>query len=136
MKVYISRKAHFNAAHRVYNPAWTDAKNAEVFGKCANPYMHGHNFELEVTLCGTPNPDTGFVYDLKKLKEIIELHVIEKLDHKNLNEEVDFLKGKIPSTEHIAIGIWEILRTIFPEGMLYNVRLYETPRNYVDYRGE
>ena len=100
--IYVTRKEHFNAAHRVYNPNWTEEKNLEVFGKCAHQHWHGHNFELHVTVKGTVNPDTGFVIDLKKLKDIIRDSVIEKLDHRNLNLDVDFLEGKMASTENLS----------------------------------
>ncbi len=138
--VHISRKEHFNAAHKLYNPAWSPEKNTEVFGPCANMNWHGHNFELIVTVKGKPDPDTGFVVDLKKLSIIIRNQVIDKLDHKNLNEDVDFMKGKMASCENLIIEIWRILyqpvADITPYGKLYSLRLYETPRNYVEYFGE
>ncbi len=138
--VHISRKEHFNAAHKLYNPAWSPEKNTEVFGPCANVNWHGHNFELIVTVKGKPDPDTGFVVDLKKLSIIIRNQVIDKLDHKNLNEDVDFMKGKMASCENLIIEIWRILyqpvADITPYGKLYSLRLYETPRNYVEYFGE
>src|SRR5690348_704323 len=107
--IYVSRQEHFNAAHKLYNPAWTEEKNREVFGPCANANWHGHNFELIVTVCGNPDPDTGFVIDLKKLSRLVRSEVIEKLDHKNLNVDVDFMKGKMASTEILAMEIWAIL---------------------------
>jgi len=138
--IYISRKEHFNAAHKLYNPAWTEEKNKEVFGPCANANWHGHNFELIVTVGGKPDPDTGFVVDLKKLSRLIRSEVIEKLDHKNLNMDVDFMKGKMASTEMVAMEIWKILepkvKAITTSGRLYSIKLYETPRNYVEYFGE
>jgi 6-pyruvoyltetrahydropterin/6-carboxytetrahydropterin synthase len=138
--VYVSRKEHFNAAHKLYNPSWSKEKNAEVFGPCANENWHGHNFELIVTVKGTPDPDTGFVVDLKKLSTLIRDNVIEKLDHKNLNVDVDFMHGKLASTENLAIEIWKILSdglpTISKFGKLHAIKLYETPRNYVEYFGE
>lgn len=135
--IYVTRKEHFNAAHRVYNPNWTEEKNLEVFGKCAHQHWHGHNFELHVTVKGTVNPDTGFVIDLKKLKDIIRDSVIEKLDHRNLNLDVDFLEGKMASTENLAIGIWDELYPLLeaPNHQLHSIRLYETDNNYVDYYG-
>jgi 6-pyruvoyltetrahydropterin/6-carboxytetrahydropterin synthase len=136
MKVYITRKVHFNSAHRIYNPNWTDEKNLEVFGGCSNPNWHGHNYLLEVTLCGIPNPETGYVYDLKKLKELIENLIISKVDHKNLNLEVDFMKGIIPTTENFAIQIWNQLQPHIQEAQLYSIKLYETERNFVEYKGE
>lgn len=138
--IYVSRKEHFNAAHKLYNPAWSKEKNIEVFGACANENWHGHNFEIIVTVKGKPDPDTGFVVDLKKLSTLIRDEVVEKLDHKNLNLDVDFLKDKLPSCETLAVEIWKILAPKIKElsrfGTLHCVRLYETPRNYVDYLGE
>jgi 6-pyruvoyltetrahydropterin/6-carboxytetrahydropterin synthase len=138
--IYVSRKEHFNAAHKLYNPSWSREKNQEVFGACANENWHGHNFEVIVTVKGKPDPDTGFVIDLKKLSTLIRDEVIEKLDHKNLNLDVDFLKDKLPSCETLSVEIWKILAPRIKEisqfGTLYCIRLYETPRNYVDYFGE
>jgi 6-pyruvoyltetrahydropterin/6-carboxytetrahydropterin synthase len=136
MKVYITRKVHFNAAHRIFNPEWTDEKNYEVFGGCSNPNWHGHNYTLEVTLVGTPNPETGYVYDLKKLKQLLENKIINKVDHKNLNVEVDFMQGIIPTTENFAIQIWKELEPHIQGAKLYSVKLYETERNFVEYKGE
>jgi 6-pyruvoyltetrahydropterin/6-carboxytetrahydropterin synthase len=140
MIVYVSRKEHFNAAHKLYNPAWTKEKNVEVFGPCANENWHGHNFDLIVTIKGEPDPDTGFVVDLKKLSTIIRDQVTEKLDHKNLNLDVDFMQGKLASCENLIVEIWRILQPLIPTiskfGKLYSLRLYETPRNYVEYFGE
>jgi 6-pyruvoyltetrahydropterin/6-carboxytetrahydropterin synthase len=138
--IYVSRKEHFNAAHKLYNPAWSKEKNQEVFGACANENWHGHNFEVIITVKGKPDPETGFVIDLKKLSTLIRDEVVEKLDHKNLNLDVDFLKDKLPSCETLAVEIWNILdikiQNITRYGRLHCVRLYETPRNYVDYFGE
>lgn len=135
--VYITRIEHFNAAHKLYNPAWTKEQNDAVFGKCANDKWHGHNFELYVTIKGQPDPDTGFVYDAKKLGKIVRDEVIEKLDHKNLNEEVDFMKGKLCSIENLALGIWKILEPLMPENVqLHALKLYETDKIYVEYFGE
>ena len=135
--VYITRIEHFNAAHKLYNPSWSKEKNDEVFGKCANENWHGHNFELYVTIKGTPDPDTGFVFDAKRLSTIIKEHVTEKLDHKNLNVEVDFMKDKLCSIENLAIGIWNQLAPRIPAGVqLHCLKLYETPRIYVEYFGE
>lgn len=138
--VYVSRKEHFNAAHKLSNPAWTKEKNQEVFGPCANENWHGHNFDLIVTVKGDPDPDTGFVIDLKKLSTLIRADVIEKVDHKNLNLDVDFMQGKMASTENLAIEMWRILapaiQRIAPKAKLHSVRLFETPRNYVEYFGE
>jgi 6-pyruvoyltetrahydropterin/6-carboxytetrahydropterin synthase len=135
--VYITRIEHFNAAHKLYNPSWTKEENELVFGKCANEKWHGHNFELHVTLAGHPNPDTGFVFDVKKLSVIIKDYVIEKLDHKNLNLDVDFMQGKLCSIENLVIGIWNQLQPQLPfEIKLHALKLYETPRIYVEYFGE
>ncbi len=138
--IYVSRKEHFNAAHKLYNPNWSKEKNIEVFGPCANEHWHGHNFEMIVTVKGMPDPDTGFVVDLKALSTVIRNEVIEKLDHKNLNLDVDFMQGKMASCEILIMEIWKILepavRTITTTGKLHAIRLYETPRNYVEYFGE
>jgi len=138
--VYVSRKEHFNAAHKLYNPNWTEEKNVEVFGPCANSNWHGHNFELITTVKGLPDPDTGFVVDLKQLSTLIRNEIIEKLDHKNLNLDVDFMSGKMASCENLIMEIWKILApqvdAITPQGKLHSLKLYETPRNYVEYFGE
>ncbi|MCL4144728.1 UNVERIFIED_CONTAM: hypothetical protein GTU68_043753 [Idotea baltica] len=138
--VYISRKEHFNAAHKLYNPKWSEEKNREVFGPCANSNWHGHNFELIVTVKGTPDPETGFVVDLKRLSDLVNELVIDKLDHKNLNLDVDFMEGKMASCEILVMEIWKILdpatRQITDTGVLHSLKLYETPRNFVEYFGE
>ena len=138
--IYVSRKEHFNAAHKLYNPAWSHGKNVEVFGPCANENWHGHNFDLIITVKGNPDPDTGFVADLKKLSVLIRTEVIDKVDHKNLNLDVDFMRGKMASTENLAMEIWKILAPLIREQFLYatlhSVKLFETPRNYVEYFGE
>jgi len=134
--VYLTRAEHFNAAHKLFNPAWSREKNEEVFGKCANENWHGHNYDLFVTVKGEPSPDTGFLYDAKKLSEIINVHVIEKLDHRNLNLDVDFMAGKLCSTENLVIGIWNQLAPHIPvEIKLHCIKLYETPRIFVEYYG-
>jgi 6-pyruvoyltetrahydropterin/6-carboxytetrahydropterin synthase len=135
--VYLTRIEHFNAAHRLYNPNWSHEQNETVFGKCANENWHGHNYELYVTVKGTPNPDTGFLYDVKKLSVIIKERVIEKIDHRNLNMDVDFLQGKMCSTENLAVGIWnELVPYLPPEIKLHCIKLYETASIYVEYFGE
>ena len=138
--LYISRKEHFNAAHKLFNPAWSRETNVEVFGPCANENWHGHNFDLIVTIKGIPDPGSGFVVDLKKLSTLIKAEVIEKLDHKNLNVDVDFMQGKLASCENLIVEIWRILEERLPgitsNGKLHSLRLYETPRNYVEYFGE
>lgn len=135
--LYITRKAHFNAAHKLYNPNWSEEKNEEVFGKCANRNWHGHNFELYVTVKGQVNPDTGFVIDLKKLKDLMHEKVVDKLDHSNINMDVDFMQGKLASIENIVVAIWEQLQPgIEAEGCeLHYVKLVETANNYVEYYG-
>ena len=136
--INITRKEHFNAAQKLHNPAWSDEKNLEVFGKCANPNWHGHNYELFVTVRGEVNPETGYSINLRELSAIIRKHVTDKLDHKNLNMDVDFMKGLMPSTENVAIAIWkELLPFITALGCtLYCIKLCETENNYVEYYGE
>ncbi|WKN30715.1 6-carboxytetrahydropterin synthase [Porifericola rhodea] len=138
--IYVSRREHFNAAHKLYNPNWTREKNEEVFGPCANDNWHGHNFEMIVTVKGKPDPETGFVVDLKKLSTLIKERVIEKVDHKNLNLDVDFMQGKMASCENLVEGIWKILapalKEITDRAVLHSIRLYETPNNFVDFYGE
>jgi len=135
--VYLTRVEHFNAAHKLYNPNWDREKNEEVFGLCANENWHGHNYELFVTVKGKPNADTGFLMDVKKLKELIKEFVLEKLDHKNLNLDVDFMKDKMCSTENLAMEIWKQLEHHLPaEVILHCIKLYETPRIFVEYFGE
>jgi 6-pyruvoyltetrahydropterin/6-carboxytetrahydropterin synthase len=136
--IYVSRKEHFNAAHKLYNPNWSKEKNEEIFGPCANENWHGHNFDLIVTVKGTPDPETGFVIDLKRLSNLIRELIIDKLDHKNLNVDVDFMSGKLASCENLIIEIWNILDPAIrkiSKSTLYSLRLYETPRNYVEYFG-
>ena len=136
MKVTVSRHAHFNAAHRLYREDWSDAQNQKVFGKCNNPNFHGHNYELIVHVTGEVDPETGFVMDMKLLKNIIKEHIEEALDHKNLNIEVPFFKTVNPTAENIAVMIWDTLRPHIPSSNSISVTLYETPRNYVQYSGE
>ena len=136
--IYIERKERFSAAHQLYNPNWSVEKNDAVFGKCANKNFHGHNYTLTVTVKGDINPDTGFVMNLVDLKKIIKHHVIEKLDHANLNHDVDFMKGKFSSTEVLAVEIWNILAPLIGENgcTLHKIRLDETENNAVEYFGE
>jgi 6-pyruvoyltetrahydropterin/6-carboxytetrahydropterin synthase len=135
--VYLTRLEHFNAAHKLYNPSWSREKNEQIFGKCANENWHGHNYELYVTVKGNPDPDTGFLFDVKQLSKLINEYVIDLLDHKNLNVDVAFLQGKMCSTENLAIGIWNQLAPQLPESVrLHCIKLYETPRIYVEYYGE
>ncbi len=135
--VYIERRERFNAAHKLYNESWSAEKNAEVFGKCANANWHGHNYEVVVTVKGIPHPDTGFVMDLKVMSDIIKDLVVEPLDHKNLNLDVPFLKGILPSTENLAIAIWDQLENQLntSSSTLARIRIIETENNFVDYYG-
>ena len=133
MRIAVFRKAHFNAAHRLHNPKWSEEKNKEVFGKCNSPNFHGHNYDLEVKVVGEVNPDTGFLIDLKHLKDIIKEHVEDKLDHKNLNVDVPELEGILPSTENITFLIYNILQNHLGDAYEVTVRLYESPRNYAEY---
>jgi 6-pyruvoyltetrahydropterin/6-carboxytetrahydropterin synthase len=133
--IYVTRREVFSASHRLYNEKFSDAENDRVFGKCNNLNGHGHNYTLEVVVAGEINKDTGYLIDLKLLKEIIIENVIKKVDHKNLNLDVDFLEGKIPTAENIAVGIWDQLQDKIPSGKLYSIKLYETENNYVEYKG-
>ncbi len=133
--IYITRRLEFCASHRLYNPDFSDDKNAEVFGLCNNPNGHGHNYVLEVTVRGEVAPETGMVLDLKALKRIIHDEIIEKVDHKNLNVDVDFMRGIIPTAENIAIKFWEIIAPKIKNGTLHELKLYESERNFVVYRG-
>mgnify|MGYP003336279667 FL=1 len=135
MSVTVSRKAHFNAAHRLFRSDWGDAANEEVFGKCANPYYHGHNYELIVHVTGDIDPQTGYVMDMKVLKDLIKSEVEDAFDHKNLNEQVSEFKNLIPTAENIAVVIWGKLRPHIASEKQLAVTLYETPRNYVHYQG-
>ena len=134
--VYITRKEHFSASHRLHNPDWPDEKNWEVYGKCNNPNGHGHNYEIEVTVAGIPPKETGMVIDLKKLSDIINKEVIDVVDHKHLNCDVAFMKDIIPTAENIAVECWKILEKKITGGKLYSIKLYESPNNFVEYRGE
>jgi len=139
--VYVVRKEHFNAAHRLYQPAWSEEENEAVFGPCANKNWHGHNFELLVTVKGMPQPDTGFVFDLKKLGDLIKQEIISKVDHKNLNLDVDFLLGKMPSCEVLVMEFWNILAPKIKAASngaatLHQMDLIETNKNSVTYYGE
>lgn len=133
MKVAVSRKEHFNAAHRLYNPEWTDEKNDLVFGKCNNPNFHGHNYELIVTLIGEPDSNTGYVFDMKVLSDLIKEHILKQFDHKNLNLDVVYFKSTNPTAENIAIVIWRILRQQIDDKFDLKIKLYETERNFVEY---
>jgi len=134
--VYLTRKEHFNAAHKLYNKDWSEEENDTVFGKCANKNWHGHNFDLFVTVKGTPDPQTGFIMNAKELSRIIQEVIITKLDHKNLNVDVESLKGIMPSTENVAKMIWAQLEPHIQACKLHCVKLYETENIYVEYFGE
>ncbi len=135
--MYLTRREHFNAAHKLYNPDWSREQNDVVFGKCANENWHGHNFELFVTVKGSPSTETGFVVDAKLLSKIINTYVIDLLDHQNLNVDVDFMRGKICSIENLVYGIWQQLHPNMPAGVsLHKIQLVETPRIFVEYFGE
>ena len=133
--IYITRRLEFCASHRLYNPEFSDDKNETTFGLCNNPNGHGHNYVLEVTLKGEVDPQTGMVLDLKALKSIINEEIVSKVDHKNLNVDVDFLEGVIPTAENIAIHIWDILESKIESGTLHEVKLFESERNFVVYHG-
>jgi 6-pyruvoyltetrahydropterin/6-carboxytetrahydropterin synthase len=133
MKVKVSRKEHFNAAHRLFNPEWTDEKNQLVFGKCSNPNYHGHNYELIVSVTGEPDARTGYVYDMKLLSDLIKENVLLKFDHKNLNLDTEYFKALNPTAENIAVVIWRILRQKIDSTLELKITLYETERNFVEY---
>lgn len=134
--VYLTRIEHFNAAHKLFNPGWSREKNEIIFGKCANENWHGHNYELYVTIKGEVDDNTGFLFDIKKLSSVIKEYILDKLDHKNLNVDVDFLKGKMCSTENVAKEIWQQLQPNLPDNVkLHCIKLYETPRIYAEYFG-
>ena len=133
--VFITRQVHFNSAHRLYNPAKSLAWNQRQYGLCTNPHWHGHNYVLEVTVKGSPDPVTGYIIDLGELKRILHAAVVDPCDHRNLNDEVPFLKDIIPSTENLVIAFWQQIEPLLPAGRLHRVRLFETPRNFADYYG-
>lgn len=135
--LYISRKAHFNAAHQLWIPSLSEEENFEMFGKCANPNFHGHNFDLYVSVKGSPDPKTGLVMDLKVLKKIINEQVVDQLDHQNLNIDVPWLAGIMPSIENIAVAMWQRIEPHLPESVsLHKITLWETQNNFVEYYGE
>ncbi|HET7152975.1 MAG TPA: 6-carboxytetrahydropterin synthase [Candidatus Kapabacteria bacterium] len=133
--VYVTRRAQFSAAHRLFNPSFTDAENERIFDKCNNINGHGHNYTVDVTVAGEPDQKTGYVIDLKKLSHIMEAEVISKVDHKHLNYDVDFLRGTIPTAENIAMAFWNILEPKIKDGKLYCVKVYESEHNFVEYFG-
>lgn len=132
----VTRRVHFNAAHRLHNPARPDAWNRETFGPCNNPNYHGHNYELDVSVEGEISPETGYVMDLTELKRLVEELVLSRLDHRNLNLDVPWFAERIPTAENIAVVIWRELRSALPSDLTLRIRLWETPRNYVDYAGD
>lgn len=134
-KVSITRIVRFNAAHRVYNPAWDDARNAATFGKCNNPNWHGHNYSLEVTVEGEVDPETGFVVNLGDVKAVAQREVVDQVDHKNLNLDVPFMRGVIPSTENLVVAIWGVLAPKVAPARLAKLKLWETENQYVEYDG-
>lgn len=135
-RVRVTRRLHFSAAHRLFNPAFSDERNTAVFGLCANPNWHGHNYEIDVTVEGEVDPETGYVIDLKALRDLVESRVVDDVDHKNLNLDVDWLADVLPSTENLVVAIWNRLVDRIPTGRLVRLVLWETPRNFVEYSGE
>jgi 6-pyruvoyltetrahydropterin/6-carboxytetrahydropterin synthase len=135
-KMYLTRRESFSASHRLWNPSLTEARNIELFDKCASPNGHGHNYILEVTVAGQVRGETGYVIDLKKLKAIIRAEIIQHVDHKHLNFDVEYLKGIIPTAENLARVFWQVLEPKITEGKLFSIRLHETENNVIEYRGE
>lgn len=134
--IYVSRRETFSASHRLHNPALSDEENRTIFGKCNSPNGHGHNYIIEITVAGEINPVTGYLIDLKQLKDIIRENIIDKVDHKNLNMDVDFLKGVITTTENLALLFWKLLENKIPNGKLFSVKISETENNFFEYKGE
>lgn len=134
-QVVVTRRAHFNAAHRLFNPAWSDAENVRVFGPCANPNAHGHNYNLDVSVIGDVDPETGYVIDIKQLKDVIEAQVLSRFDHKHLNLDVADFKDLNPTAENIVMVCWRLLAPAIPKGRLHKLVLWETERNIVEYTG-
>ena len=135
MSVTICRTEHFNAAHRLHNPAWSDERNQQVFGKCNNPHYHGHNYNLTVRLTGPVDPDTGYVYDMKRLSDLIKREILDRYDHRNLNLDTEEFANLNPTAENMAVVIWQRLRLHLAAGLALSVTLYETDRNFVEYHG-
>lgn len=135
MQVTVGRREHFNAAHRLYRPDWTDEQNQAVFGLCANPNFHGHNYELEVRLTGEPSSETGYLIDLKELSRLIKTEILDRYDHRNLNLDTEEFRALNPTAENIAVVVWQRLRAVLPAAMALHVTLFETPRNFVEYSG-
>ena len=133
--IYLTRREHFCSSHRLFNPQFTEERNLETYGKCAWPNGHGHNYELEVTVSGVPDAETGMILDLKKLADIMDAEIVEKVDHRHLNHDVDFLRGIIPTAENLAMAFWKVLEPKIRPGRLHSVKVYETPNNFAEYRG-
>ena len=136
MKVTVCRKAHFNSAHRLFNPAWSDEKNREIFGKCSNPNYHGHNYDLIVKVRGEIDPDTGYVMDMKVLKQLIQEEILDRFDHKNLNLDTQEFSNLVPTAENISVVVWKLLRPKLDDSLELTVVLYETERNFVEFSGQ
>ncbi len=134
--LYLTKRVEFSAAHRLFNPTFSDEKNADTYDKCNNYYGHGHNYVLEVTVAGKPDPETGYVIDLKVLKKVLMKEIVNKVDHKNLNFDVEFMKGIIPTVENMAVIFWNILENKIPSGRLHKIMIYETPNSFLEYYGE
>lgn len=134
--LYVTKKIEFSAAHRLFNPNFSNEKNDAIFDKCNNYHGHGHNYLLEVTVAGLPDPETGYVIDLKKLKRIIKNEIIDKVDHKHLNYDVAFLEGIIPTAENLVVTFWNLLDKQITDGRLFKIRLYESENSYVEYFGD
>jgi 6-pyruvoyltetrahydropterin/6-carboxytetrahydropterin synthase len=134
-QVVVTRRTHFNAAHRLYNPAWSDADNARVYGPCANPNSHGHNYNLDVSVIGDIDPASGYVLDIKQLKDIIEARVLSRFDHRHLNLDVPEFRDLVPTAENIVVVCWRLLAPAIPQGRLHKLVLWETERNIVEYTG-
>ncbi len=133
--VYLTRREHFSASHRLYNAKFSDEENLHIYGKCAYPNGHGHNYEIEVTVVGDPEKDTGMIMDLKKLSDLLRVEIIDKVDHRHLNFDVDFLQGIIPTAENLVLVFWKLMSPKIHHGRLYSIKVYETPNNYAEYRG-
>ena len=133
--IYLTRREQFCSSHRLFNPKFSDEQNFQIYGKCAWANGHGHNYDLEVTVAGEPDPDTGMILDLKKLADIMDAEILEKVDHRHLNHDVDFLRGVIPTAENLAMAFWNILAPRISPGRLHAVKVYETPNNFAEYRG-
>ncbi|MDI6766376.1 MAG: 6-carboxytetrahydropterin synthase [Bacteroidota bacterium] len=134
--IYLTRRESFSASHQLFNPKFSEKENFEIYGKCAYPHGHGHNYDIEVTVVGEPDKDTGMILDLKKLSEIIEKEILDKVDHKHLNIDVNFLNGILPTAENLCVVFWKILAPKISAGKLYSIKVFETPNNYSEYRGE